>query len=123
MITQENIYEPKNQPEKSRIDELKEAFLNIKEKIEAELERSPKNNWLNCFGSRACEIANLLYLAHKELEQDQKDSANPKIEWLSKRLSELNREYQGKNAVIPDEIKQELLDFLTLKNILGEEFF
>lgn len=106
---------------------LKEAFLNIEEKIEEELEcsrngknQNNENNWLDCFTSQSTVVTGRLYCAHQELDKKQQRFADKKIEQLNQRLRKLNQEYQGKNAVIPDKIKRELLEFLTLKNILGE---
>lgn len=123
-LTWENIYG-------TRIDELKEAFNDMGGEIKNELNRpnefeegkrneENQNNWLYCFSSRACEIVNIIYLANKELGQNQKERAAKQIELLNKRLVELKMEYQGKDAIIPEEIKQELLNFLTWKNIFGE---
>ncbi len=83
-IDESNIYNPIQPEKKSYIDMLKEAFLNIPEKIEEELKRSEKNNnnWLSCFGDQVCKIVNILYFVSKESEPDKQILIREKIQGL-----------------------------------------
>lgn len=92
--------------EKNKLEELKEAIANAPKAIEDEFSRTA-NSWLACFGSSVSVIET--YLDNSEVKalfsSEKYTLATEKMEDLKRRLVELEEQYPGKNAILPENIK------------------
>lgn len=101
--------------EKTRLDELREKIDGARARIESEFTRT-ENSWLECFGSSVFVIET--YLSSPKLEallsREQYKHALQRMDGLKEKLFELKKQYPDKNTVLPDNIKESLLQELDI---------
>lgn len=103
------------QKEKNRLEQLREAIKNAPQSIEEEFSRTA-NPWLSCFGSSIFVVET--YLSSPKIKEllslEKYEQADKRIEGLKERVYGLKELYPDKQTIVPEDIKQELLDRLDI---------
>lgn len=120
---------PNQESEKQRhLQQLEGAFLNIQKGISDELERSPDNNWINCFNTQTNNVWASIAVIEKDLQNEPEEElkarmkkGNQQLEILRERLDIFRGAvYTKPDDVIPKWVQNKLLNFLTPENIFEE---
>jgi len=108
----ENLESPK---EENLLEKVEEIISRAPERTEEEFSRTA-NSWLACFGSSVFQVEMYLEAIRRKnlISEEKYREAEKKMEILKEKLFALKQEYPGKETVMPDRVKRELLKELDI---------